>query len=99
MAGRIAPLTGAIFVVVLIVAFVVSGDPPDAETGKARELVEHYVDNKDSVMLGAALTAWAAAAMAFFGGYLRTVLRDIGGDPGFLPSMASAGALAIAIGG
>ena len=99
MASRIAPLTGAIFVVVLIVGFVVAGEAPDAERGNARELVDHYVDNKDSVMIGAALTTWAAAAMAFFGGYLRTVLRDRGGDSGFLPSMAMAGALAIAIGG
>ena len=67
--------------------------------GTLRELVEHYTDNKDSIMIGAALIAWAAASMAFFGGYLRTVLRDRGGDSGFLPSMAMAGALAIAIGG
>jgi len=99
MASRIAPLTGAIFVVVLITGFVVAGEAPDAERGNARDLVEHYTDNKDSVMIGAALTAWAAAAMAFFGGYLRTVLRDRGGDSGFLPSMTMAGALAIAIGG
>ena len=72
---------------------------PDAERGNVRELVEHYTDNKDSIMIGAALIAWAAASMAFFGGYLRTVLRDRGGDSGFLPSMAMAGALAIAIGG
>jgi hypothetical protein len=99
MASRIAPLTGAIFVVLLIVGFIVSGEPPDAERGNARELVDHYVDNKDSVMIGAIMLAWATAAMAFFGGYLRTVLRDRGQDSGFLPSMAMAGALVIAIGG
>ena len=99
MASRIAPLTGAAFVIVLIVGFAVGGDSPDAELGNARELVEHYTDNKDSVMFSAALLTLAAASMAFFGGYLRTVLRDRGGDSGFLPSMAMAGALAIAIGG
>ncbi len=99
MASRIAPLTGALFLVLLIVGFIVSGEPPDAERGNAREIVEHYVDNKDSVMFGALLLAWAAAALAFFGGYLRTVLRDRGEDSGFLPSMAMAGALTIAIGG
>ena len=99
MASRIAPLTGAIFVVVLIIGFVVAGEAPDAERGNARELVEHYTDNKDSVMIGSALSVWAAAALAFFGGYLRTILRDRGQDPGFLPSMAMAGAVIIAIGG
>lgn len=99
MASRIAPLTGAAFVIVLIVGFSVGGESPDANTGNARELVEHYTDNKDSVMFSAALITLAAASMAFFGGYLRTILRDRGEDSGFLPSMVMAGALAIAIGG
>ena len=99
MGNRIAPLTGAAFVVLLIVGFVVSGDSPDAEAGNARELVEHWTDNKDSVMIGSALSVWAVAALAFFGGYLRTILRDRGQDSGFLPSMAMAGAVIIAIGG
>lgn len=99
MASRIAPLTGAAFVIVLILSFIVGGEAPDANTANAQELVDHYTDNKDSVMFGALLSTLAAASIAFFGGYLRTILRDRGQDSGFLPAMAMAGALVIAIGG
>lgn len=99
MSSRIAPLTGAAFVVLLIVSFAIAGEPPDAKSEDAREVVEHFTDNKSSVMFGAALETLAAASLVFFGGYLRTVLRDRGGDTGVLPAVAMAGTLAIAIGG
>lgn len=98
MASRIAPLTGAAFVVLLIVSFAIAGEPPDADEN-ARKIVEHFTDNKDSIMFGAALETLAAASLVFFGGYLRTVLRDRGQDSSFLPTVAMAGTLAVAIGG
>ena len=98
MAGRIAPLTGAAFVILLIATFAISGEPPDADE-RASEIVEHFTDNKDSIMVGAVVETLAAALLVFFGGYLRTVLRDRGQDAGFLPAVAMAGTLAIAIGG
>jgi hypothetical protein len=98
MTGRIAPLTGAAFVVLLIVSFTIGGEPPDTDES-TREIVEHFTDNKDSIRFGAALQTLAAASLVFFGGYLRTVLQDRGQDPGFLPAVAMAGTLAIAIGG
>jgi hypothetical protein len=98
VASRIAPLTGAAFVVLLIVSFAIAGEPPDADEN-ARKIVEHFTDNKDSIMFGAALETLAAASLVFFGGYLRTVLRDRGQDSSFLPTVAMAGTLAVAIGG
>ncbi len=98
MASRIAPLTGAAFVILLIVSFSIAGEPPDADEN-ARKIVEHFSDSKDSIMFGAAIETLAAAMLVFFGGYLRTVLRDRGGDSGFLPAVAMAGLLAVAIGG
>ena len=98
MASRIAPLTGAAFVVLLILSFVVGGELPDVDES-TRKIVEHFTDNKDSIMLGAAIETLAAASLVFFGGYMRTVLRDRGQDSGFLPAVAMAGTLAIAVGG
>ena len=97
--GRIAPLTGVGFVVLLIIGFAVAGDPPDADQKNAAKLVEHYVDNKDSIMLGSALVALAAASFVFFGGYIRQVLSETGGDKGFLPAIAMAGTILVAAGG
>jgi hypothetical protein len=98
VASRIAPLTGAAFVILLIVSFVISGEPPDTDES-AGKIAEHFTDNKSSIMFGSALETLAAASLVFFGGYLRTVLRDRGQDAGFLPSVAMAGTLALAIGG
>jgi hypothetical protein len=50
-----------------------SGQPPDAK-GTADEIVAYYVDNKDSVMIGAILVGFAAIALVFLPGYLRAVL-------------------------
>lgn len=97
-AGRIAPLTGAAFVVLAIVGFMIAGEPPDAEEENVRDLVEHYTDDEKKVFLGAALAALGAGLFVFFGGYLRTVLRERGGDTGFLPTVAIAGTIIIATG-
>jgi uncharacterized protein DUF4386 len=92
------PLTGVAFVVVLIAGFIVGGEPPDAES-PAREIVDHYVDNKDSVIAGAALTGIAATLLVFFAGALRRALRDAEGPGGLLSAVAFAGGIMIAIGG
>ena len=94
--GRLAPLTGVAFIVIAIVGFVIGGEPPDLDDG-TREIVEHYTDNKDSIMLGSVIVALGAAMLVFFGGYLRRVLTA-GGDGGFLPTVAFAGTVIIAIG-
>ena len=67
-------LTGVVFVAVLIASFVVGGEPPDVDDG-AQEIVEFYVDDKDSIMAGAFMSALAAIALVFFANYLRTVFH------------------------
>jgi hypothetical protein len=93
----LAPLTGVAFVVVLIIGFLVSGEPPDVKN-PAQEIVDHYVDNKDSVQIGVGLELIAAALLLFFAGYLRKVLRAAPGEGGMLPAVALAGATVMAAG-
>jgi hypothetical protein len=94
-----APLTGVAFVVVLILAFVIGGEPPDADEPVA-EIVEHYVDNKDSIMVGAALSGVAATLLVLFGSVLRKALTRGagGGDARALPTAAFAGTVLLAAG-
>ena len=56
----------------LIVSFAVAGEPPDADESVA-EIVDHYVDNKDSIEAGALIGGLAALSLLFFAGYLRKV--------------------------
>jgi len=94
----LAPLTGLAFVVLAVVAFAVSGEPPDATEDSAREIVNFYGDNKDAQFLGAILAAIAGTLFVFFGGYLRRVLSDAEGAGGFLAAVAFAGTIIFAAG-
>jgi hypothetical protein len=67
-------LTGVVFIAILVISFVVGGEPPETDDG-AQEIVEFYVDDKDSVMAGAFLSALAAIVLVFFANYLRTVFH------------------------
>ena len=58
MAGYRLP--GSRAVVLLIIGFVVQGEPPDLSDDSAREIVDFYTDNKDALFVGAALQAVCA---------------------------------------
>ena len=76
---RWAPLTGVAFIVVAIIAFAIGGEPPEADQ-PVREIVSHYVDNKDSIQVSSALAALAGVLLVFFAGYLRKVLQAAEGS-------------------
>jgi hypothetical protein len=71
----LAPLTGLAFVVLLILSFVVGGEPPDAKE-PVQEIVDFYVDDKDSIMAGVLLGGIAAVLLVFFGNHLRNLMRE-----------------------
>ena len=93
----LAPLTGVAFVVVVIISFVLAGEPPDADE-PAAEIVEHYVDNKDSIEVGAFLGALAGTLLVFFFAYVRKVLRAAEGEGGVLSAVVLIGAAIVALG-
>lgn len=96
----LAALTGVAFFVVAIVAFAISGEPPDPTDDSVEEIVEFYVDNDSSQMFSAALAGIAATLFVFFAGYLRRVLRaaEGEGEGGMLSAVAFAGAIIFALG-
>ena len=73
-AKTIGPLTGILFVVLAIVAFLVSGETP-ATDDSPREIVDFYLDNDDSQSAAAAVLALGCVALIFFLGTLRRALR------------------------
>jgi hypothetical protein len=91
------PLVGVAFVIVVVLSFTIGGEPPDAGDPPA-EIVEHYVDNKDAIRVGALLSGLAGALAIFFAGILRKVLRRAEGEGGVLSLVAFAGAVIITVG-
>ena len=73
----VGPLTGILFLLILIVGFIVAGEPPSADDG-ATEVTEFYLDNKDSVEFGAVLFALGGAVLIFFTNYLRQLFGAAG---------------------
>ena len=91
------PLTGVAFIVLVIIAFSIGGEPPDADE-PVREIVSHYVDDKDSIFVGAIIGGFAGAMLIFFAGVLRRALRAAEGESGVLSLVAYTGLVIIAIG-
>jgi hypothetical protein len=93
----LAPLTGIAFVVLVIISFVIVGEPPSADD-PVEEIVDHYIDNKDSIQIGAFLGTVAATLLVFFFAYVRKILRAAEGEGGMLSVLPLAGAVIIALG-
>jgi hypothetical protein len=93
----LVPLTGVVFLVLAIVSFTVGGEPPEANE-PVREIIEHYVDNKDSIEIGAGMAGVAAMFLIFFGAYLRKVLAAAEGEGGILSHVVLIGTAIMALG-
>jgi hypothetical protein len=93
----IGPLTGILFVVLAIAAFLVGGETPGTDDS-AREIVDFYLDNDDSQSLAAALLGLGCVALIFFLGSLRRALRATAGDEGGLSTVALLGGVVMAVG-
>jgi hypothetical protein len=93
----VGPLTGILFVVLVIVAFLVSGETP-ATDDSPREIVDFYLDNDDSQAAGSAVLALGCVALIFFLGTLRRSLRAAAGDDGGLSTVVLLGGVVIAVG-
>ena len=94
----LVPLTGVATIVIAIVSSIISGEPPSADDSSRREIVDYYVDNKDEVELGAALSVAALTLFVFFGAYLRKVLAAAGAGDGPLPLIAFTGTVVFGVG-
>jgi hypothetical protein len=94
----LVPLTGVVFFVLLVISFIVAGEPKDA-THPPEEIANWYLDNKDSAEIGAFIGTVAGAVLIFFAAYLRKVLSAAEGEPSMLPMLALIGLSIVAVGG
>jgi hypothetical protein len=96
--ARLAPLSGVLFVGLLIASFIVGGEVPDSDA-PTDEVVSFWIDNDDANIISALLGALAAVSLTWFGGSVRVALRRAEGDPGRLAALAFGGFLFAAVGG
>jgi hypothetical protein len=94
---QIGPLTGILFVVLVVVAFIVSGETPDTDDS-AQTVVSFYVDNDSEQGIASALLALGCVSFLFFLGTLRRALRAAADDEGGLSTVALLGGLMIVVG-
>ena len=94
----LAPLTGVAFIVLLFVGFAIGGEPPDADE-PVQEIIDHYVDNKDSIIVGAVVGGVGLMFLVFFGAVLRRILADAEGPGGILSPVVLVGTSMMALGG
>jgi hypothetical protein len=71
----LVPLTGVAFLVLVIIGFIVGGEPPSADD-PVQEIVDFYVDDKDSIQIGAFIITFGTVFFVFFANYLRTLFRE-----------------------
>jgi hypothetical protein len=91
-AKQIGPLTGILFVALVVAAFIVGGETPDTNDS-VQKVVSFYTDNDSQQMIAAVLLSFGAAAYLFFLGTLRQVLRRVPGDEGGLSTVMMLGGL------
>lgn len=89
--NALLPLTGAAFVVLLVLSFVIGGEPPDVEE-PVQEIVDHYVDNKDSIIASTLAGGIGAVLLVFFANHLRMLMREA---PTSAPILVGAGIIAV----
>jgi hypothetical protein len=87
---RFAPLTGAVFVVLLVIGFgPVGGNTPNADAS-ASKIISFYNDNQTKEIAAIIVVALAALFLALFAVAIRDYLRDTG-DGDFWPTVALVG--------
>jgi len=90
------PLTGVLFVVVLIAGFLVLGEePPNATDDPIQDVVDFYVDNEDQVFISSILQAIGGVLFVFYGGYLFKRLRASGAEASAAVLLAGSAVFAV----
>lgn len=93
----LVPLTGVLFVALLILSFAVGGEPPDADE-PVQEIVDHYVDNDAEIWVSTGIGALAVLSLLFFGAYLRRLFSAAEGPGGMLSPLILTATAIMAVG-
>ena len=88
--GGLAPLTGVLFVVLLLTFFAIAPFPPVSTEVSVDEVVNFYVENGDRVFIGVLFQSLSAATFLFFAAVLHKEMRARGAAASAVGLMAGA---------
>jgi hypothetical protein len=97
-ARKLAPLTGALFVALVLIAFFALGGSTPEGDDSAQKVVSFYSDHESKEIIAAVVLGLGAVALIFFAATLKQILEAAGPDRGILPTVAL-GAGLVAAGG
>jgi hypothetical protein len=98
-ATRWGPLTGIVFVVLLVIFRVIEAGAslPDADAS-TQKVVQFWTNHHDGQIAVAILASFSAVFLVWFAGTLRSSLHEAEGGTGTLSNIAFAGAIIAAVG-
>jgi hypothetical protein len=94
---RFAPLTGVVFVALIVLAIVIGGETPDNDDSQ-QAIVEFWRDNDDAQIWSNIIGAWATVFFLWFAASLRSALRRGEEGPARLSTQSFGGAVVAAVG-
>jgi hypothetical protein len=94
---RFAPLTGVVFVALIVLAIVIGGETPDNDDSQ-QAIVEFWRDNDDAQIWSNIIGAWATVFFLWFAASLRSALRRGEEGPARLSTLSFGGAVVAAVG-
>jgi hypothetical protein len=92
-----AALTGVLFFVLVLLAFIIGGETPDLNDSPEK-IVQYYHDHDSKQMFASVILAWGVVALYFFLGVLRSVLHAAEGGVARLSTVAFGGGLVLGVG-
>src|SRR5437899_5159736 len=93
----LAPLTGVVFVILVVIAFIVGGSTPDVNDSP-QKILTFYNKHDSKEIWASAFLSLGTVLLFFFLGVLRTVLRAAEGSVGRLSAVAFGGGLVLGVG-
>src|SRR5919199_1077335 len=96
-ARRLVPLSGVLWVVLIVIAFIVGGETPDGDA-KLAKIVSFYRDNDTDQIVAGPLLAYAAFFVLVFANSIGNALRRVEGDEGGTARLAAIGGTVFAVG-